>query len=391
MKKLLLSALLSLSLTGYSQWPSIMGGTYYIGTNGVNIVDLTNVIQGMYQVKTNFGQAHITNNMRLLGTLRAGYILTTNIVVFPNNDATTNLLLQVMDMATRGVPIMQVHDIQTGNIIWEIDNVGDTHTYNSIYASNVTWYGVITSTNLAAKLATNMMINTNFTLTQLVVTSNRINGVSNWVNAVSNRLDTFAVAGSNGIVNVMQVGTNYANGVTNISIVRTNHGGATIVNVGYLALGSTASSGNYRLEVSGSGYFTASVVADGLSVFGTNTLTYGNAGFVSAAHLVATETTNITLLATRHFTYVGSSNVNIVAIMGAPSLTVYKKTVVITNGTGVDWGIKFSAVSNNWKWPYTFGIGGAAPTVLTNATQLIIKADIEGTNVYADYKYYPWP
>jgi hypothetical protein len=384
MKKLLLSALLSLSLTGYSQWPSIMGGTYYIGTNGVNIVDLTNVIQGMYQVKTNFGQIHVTNNVRFLGTLRAGYILTTNIVVFPNNDATTNLLLQVMDLATRGVPIMQVHDIQTGNIIWEIDNVGDTHTLNSIYASNVVFYGDITSTNLAAKLATNMMINTNFTLTQLVVTSNRINGVSN-------RLDTFSAALTNDANTAMTTATNYANGVTNSSIVRTNNGGATIVNVGHMAIGSATSSDIYKLEVTGGGYFSGGLTADGVSVFATNTLTYGNAGFVSAAHLVATETTNITLQATRHFTYIGSSNVNIVAIMGAPSLTVYKKTIVITNGTGVSWGIKFSAVSNNWKWPYLLGVGGAAPTVLTNATQLIIKADIEGTNVYADYKYFPWP
>ena len=112
-----------------------------------------------------------------------------------------------------------------------------------------------------------------------------------------------------------------------------------------------------------------------------------NIGYLIGSHLANPEGTNITLQATKADSYIGTSNVNIVAIMGGVSGTAYYKNIVITNGTGVTWGMSFSAVTNNWKW----FLGSAAPTVITNGTQCMISTRVDGTNVLAGYAYALWP
>jgi hypothetical protein len=97
--------------------------------------------------------------------------------------------------------------------------------------------------------------------------------------------------------------------------------------------------------------------------------------------------TNVTLQANAGEVFIGTSNVNLVAIMGGAAGTVSYVTAVITNGTGFNWGIGFSAVTNKWRWAYD----QPAPTVLTNGTQLVIQARVEGTNVHAWRSYYVWP
>lgn len=97
--------------------------------------------------------------------------------------------------------------------------------------------------------------------------------------------------------------------------------------------------------------------------------------------------TNYTLVANTNDVVIGQSNVNIVAVMGGTLGNPRPLSILVTNGTGFNWYISFSAVTNRWKWPISQG----APSVLTNATQLLINARVDGTNILGSWAYYSWP
>lgn len=100
-----------------------------------------------------------------------------------------------------------------------------------------------------------------------------------------------------------------------------------------------------------------------------------------------TGSTNYTLLSTTSRMYLGSSNVNIIAVMRTEAGVVMPWTAYITNLSADTWGINFSSATNRWKfqsWMY----GTNAPVVLTNNTLLRLNGESEGTNTLVTYEYF---
>lgn len=97
--------------------------------------------------------------------------------------------------------------------------------------------------------------------------------------------------------------------------------------------------------------------------------------------------TNYTLQATHGKAYLGSSNVNIVAVMSYTAGTVYNSLATITNLSASTWGITFSAVTNRWRFSGPANITNS-PSVLTNGTALRLRLEIDGTNILCDWNHY---
>ncbi len=100
-----------------------------------------------------------------------------------------------------------------------------------------------------------------------------------------------------------------------------------------------------------------------------------------------TGSTNYTLQAISPKSYLGSSNVNIVAVMQTIPGRIYRWRVAITNDSPDTWGFSASSTTNRWFWQ-SYMYGTNAPVVLTNNTALIIDGESEGTNTEAEYKYF---
>jgi hypothetical protein len=100
--------------------------------------------------------------------------------------------------------------------------------------------------------------------------------------------------------------------------------------------------------------------------------------------------TNFTLLATQPEVYInGFTNVSIRGVMGYNDSTVAYWTCVITNGSGSDRTLEFSAVTNRYRFAGTYGTN--APATITNNTTLEISGRQVGTNVFVAYGYFAWP
>lgn len=100
--------------------------------------------------------------------------------------------------------------------------------------------------------------------------------------------------------------------------------------------------------------------------------------------------TNFTLLSTVPETIInGFTNVSIRGSGGYDDTLVDYWNLVITNGSGTDRTVEFSAVTNRWRFAGTYGTN--APSVLTNATRLLVSARQHGTNVQVGYAYFAWP
>lgn len=147
----------------------------------------------------------------------------------------------------------------------------------------------------------------------------------------------------------------------------------------------------FRLDESGNAYFSGWQVIDNTMTVGPMVASSAQLTSVSipSTNVAASAGTNITLTTSYSDWTVGCSNVNIAAIMGGTLGYPVPISILLTNGTGVTWGLSFSAVTNRWKWSYAQS--AAAPSVLTNATQLLINARVDGTNVLASYAYFSWP
>lgn len=99
--------------------------------------------------------------------------------------------------------------------------------------------------------------------------------------------------------------------------------------------------------------------------------------------------TNYTILSTDGHRYInGFTNVSIRGIMGWTAGLIHYPNVNITNGSGSNWTLEFSAVTNRFK--SSFG-QGSLPSVLTNGTQLKLAFEQDGTNVLVGWAYYSWP
>lgn len=96
--------------------------------------------------------------------------------------------------------------------------------------------------------------------------------------------------------------------------------------------------------------------------------------------------TNYTLQAVSREMILGSSNVNIVAVMQTLSGSIQNWTLSVTNDSVNDWGLGFSSVTNRWFWQGTYGTN--APSLLTNNTRLILTGKSLDTNTWVTYDYF---
>lgn len=96
--------------------------------------------------------------------------------------------------------------------------------------------------------------------------------------------------------------------------------------------------------------------------------------------------TNYTLQAVSREMMLGSSNVNIVAVMQTLPGSIQNWTLSVTNDSTSNWGLSFSSVTNRWFWQGTYGTN--APSVLTNNTRLIIAGKSLDTNTWITYDYF---
>ena len=153
------------------------------------------------------------------------------------------------------------------------------------------------------------------------------------------------------------------------------------------AIGSSNSVTGKRSGAIGTGLTVAT--DDTISIGGSVVLSSGNITYASPTTILGAGNgnTNYTLLAGSSKMYLGSSNVNISAVMQTSAGQIQRWRVAITNDSPDTWGFSASSVTNRWFWQSNM-YGTNAPVVLTNNTRLVIDGESEGTNTWAVYRYY---
>lgn len=86
----------------------------------------------------------------------------------------------------------------------------------------------------------------------------------------------------------------------------------------------------------------------------------------------------------------GTTNVNLVAIMGYSSTIAYRGTVILTNRTATARTLSLGATTNNWL-SLQADDGISAPFTITNSRAGRLSWEILGTNVQYSYKGFPLP
>ena len=125
---------------------------------------------------------------------------------------------------------------------------------------------------------------------------------------------------------------------------------------------------------------------------GINVLTNGPASRVTPVVVagVGTPSTNFTWLSTQQeISLTTTANVFIASVTGFDAAVVDYWTCVITNGSGTNRTLGFSAGTNNWRFNGVYGTN--APSVITNNTRIEISGRQHGTNTQVVYGYTPWP
>ena len=125
---------------------------------------------------------------------------------------------------------------------------------------------------------------------------------------------------------------------------------------------------------------------------GINVLTNGPASRVTPVVVagVGTPSTNFTWLSTQQeISLTTTANVFIASVTGFDAAVVDYWACVITNGSGTNRTLGFSAGTNNWRFNGVYGTN--APSVITNNTRIEISGRQHGTNTQVVYGYTPWP
>lgn len=81
-----------------------------------------------------------------------------------------------------------------------------------------------------------------------------------------------------------------------------------------------------------------------------------------------------------------------VSIRGAGTVSTGRGnfwTLNITNGSGANRTLEFSAVTNRWKWSQSQA--SAVPQLITNGTMVVITAQQQGTNIWPFFAIFDWP
>ncbi len=97
--------------------------------------------------------------------------------------------------------------------------------------------------------------------------------------------------------------------------------------------------------------------------------------------------TNYSLSASNLYMFLGGSNVSIVAVTHTLPGFQQQWTATVTNLPDRAWGIRFSSVTNRWRF-YNPAYGTNAPSVLSNNTALVLQCESVGTNILVHYRYY---
>ncbi len=140
---------------------------------------------------------------------------------------------------------------------------------------------------------------------------------------------------------------------------------------------------------------TGAVTAASLSVVDFNA---ANATFTNAFSYTPTvitgvggANTNFTPLATAAEMVINAfTNVSIRAVMGYDPTLLKPWVITLTNGSGTDRTLEFNAQTNRFRFIGPTGLTNA-PSMITNATQVILYGRSVGTNTTVRYEYYAWP
>lgn len=195
--------------------------TWYFATNvprGIVTFEwLTNLLS---TVGTNV--AMLTNGNQFQGvplSIKADY-KTTNANIYSNpTDSSTNILLHVVDIGTRGAPIFQIVDDNSGNILFEVDNSAVLNA-NGSGVTNINGANIQPTTINSNQI--NAALDAVYRAGSLAVTLNSVTGVvqsyvgnnatnvdvaastfhTNWANAVSNLTVSLILTNSTNIIYV---------------------------------------------------------------------------------------------------------------------------------------------------------------------------------------------
>ena len=325
-------------------------------TNGVN--DGIPLIEAL--AEDGIGPADFRSRSRIY----AGTIYATNFPgIQPGSDPLTNIVARLTALT---------------NLIYTVGGNGTNHADAiAVACSNLSYTIGAALTNYTKSegaLSTNFTLATGLLLTNFSKAEGALS--TNFTKAEGALSTNFTVARAGELTNYVKaegaLSTNYTLGAFGANS-----------NLSYtLSAGNTNHAANV---LQSSTNYTDAATNRAVEAVGYVRLT-NNVAFVAGSHLANPEGTNITLQARKGVVYVGTSNVNFVALMGGVLGEPVWPTIIITNGTGANWGISFSAVSNAWHWPYV-----TAPTVLTNGTKLMLSTFVDGTNIDVAPLYFPWP
>jgi hypothetical protein len=151
--------------------------------------------------------------------------------------------------------------------------------------------------------------------------------------------------------------------------------------------GGTAGSSILRTDSSTN--LAAVTIGAGLNFDGA-TISYNGSFTPSQISGVGGANTNFTIVLPAPESVInGFTNVSLRAVMATDAAKAIYWSLLVTNGSGSDRTLEFSAVTNRWRFSGTYGTN--APSTLTNATQLLISGRSQGTNTVVGYTYFPWP
>ncbi len=133
----------------------------------------------------------------------------------------------------------------------------------------------------------------------------------------------------------------------------------------------------------------------GSSVFHQDVSSAGFGKFANTVSGVGGANTNFTLLATQSLVYLdgGTTNVNIVALMGGEASRAWEGSFEATNWTATSRTLSFSSVSNSWRSVTHYdGVStNAEPLTITNLSSVVVWWRVLGSNVLYAAKHVTLP
>lgn len=384
------------------------------------------------QVMSWNGSIWVNTNISFTGAASTTDLVTASNILHSRlvaNDTTTSngvvALLIANDTVTSNGVVAYV--LTTSNLVRLVVGLDATNHANAVLQSATNYANGVTNSSIVRQL-------------ELTAASNAVVAllVANDT-TTSNALVTFTLTASNAVFLVagldatnhanaiLQSATNYANGVTNSSIVRQSEltTASNVLNSAIVAATNSASVTNWinsrqpatanltnwsniptgeMANVVSATFLTnwagsvsnltqtkqnGTALLTNLSgnpyVAYTNALTKTSqtvtgAGSGSTNYLITLSTNSV------NYFYMGSSNVNIYTVAGSTFGSPIAWRAVVTNLSADTWGFIIASGTNRWRW-FSPMYGTNRPTVLTNNTALVLNGLTDGTNNIVDFYY----